>query len=93
MRLNHLDILDLRPYFAALGKLPFSVLVKMSPLPFYEVAGNIYITEDVSLSQRSVLAQPAVKLFIGEGSGQNVIESVFNKKPMLIMPSSKPQVK
>ena len=94
MRLNHLDILDLRPYFAALGKLPFSVLVKMSPKPFYKynVSQNIHITEDGALSQRSVLAHPAVRLFIGEGSGQNVIESVFYKKPMLIMPSSRPQV-
>ena len=92
MRLNHLDVLDLRPHFTALGKLPFSVLVKMSPKPFYNVPGNIHIPEDGALSHRSVLAHPAIKLFIGEGTEQNLIESVFYKKPMLLVPSSRPQV-
>ena len=50
------------------------------------------IKEDGALSHRSVLAHPAVKLFIGEGRGQDVIESVFHKVPMLIMPSTKTQV-
>ena len=88
MSLTRDDILDVRPYLAALGKLPFSVLVKMSPPPFYNVSRNIRITEDAAVSHRSVLAHRAIRLFIGEGVGQNVVECVFHKRPMLVMPSS-----
>ena len=93
MTIDHADILDLRPYFAALGKFPFSVLVNMSPAPLYNVSRNIHIiTEDGAVSRRSVLAHPAVRLFIGEGGGQQVIESVFHRVPMLFMPSTTGQV-
>ena len=85
MSLTRDDILDVRPYLAALGKLPFSVLAKMSPPPFYDVSRNTLITEDADVSHRSVLAHSAVRLFIGEGGGQNVVESVFHRRPMLLM--------
>ena len=88
LSLTREDILDVRPYLAALGKLPFSVLAKMSPAPFYNVSRNIRITEDAAVSHRSVLAHRAVRLFIGQGGGQNVVESVFHRRPMLVMPST-----